>query len=229
MSASHTAPTLAELTTPVAMGYIPLGVVFGFLFVEAGGDPWLAIAASVWVYAGAAQFMMVPMLAAGLPLGAIALATLVVNLRHVFYGISLLKAVPLAGWRRWYCIFALTDETYAVLTALPEHLRGQKMVLLSALNQLWWVGGTALGVWAGSVVRLDLTGLDFVLAALFAVLAIEQWRAKRLVWPVWVAVLGYGAGYAIAPDQALVIAIGLSVLAGALVKPVQATAGGRNG
>ncbi|MBC2768363.1 AzlC family ABC transporter permease [Pusillimonas minor] len=229
MSARHTAPTLAELTTPVAMGYIPLGIVFGFLFVEAGGSPWLAIAASVWVYAGAAQFMMVPMLAAGLPLGAIALATLVVNLRHVFYGISLLKAVPLAGWRRWYCIFALTDETYAVLTALPEHLRGQKMVLLSALNQLWWVGGTALGVWAGSVVRLDLTGLDFVLAALFAVLAIEQWRAKRLVWPVWVAVLGYGVGYAIAPDQALVIAIGLSVLAGALVKPVSPTAGGSNG
>lgn len=229
MSVRQTVPALEELTTPVAMGYIPLGIVFGFLFVEAGGDPWLAIAASVWVYAGAAQFMMVHMLAAGLPLGAIALATLVVNLRHVFYGISLLKAVPPAGWRRWYCIFALTDETYAVLTALPEHLRGQKMVLLSALNQLWWVGGTALGVWAGSVVRLDLTGLDFVLAALFAVLAIEQWRAKRLVWPVWAAVLGYGVGYAIAPDQALVIAIGLSVLAGALVKPVSPTAGGSNG
>lgn len=229
MSVRQTVPALAELTTPVAMGYIPLGIVFGFLFVEAGGNPWLAIAASVFVYAGAAQFMMVPMLAAGLPLGAIALATLVVNLRHVFYGISLLKAVPLAGWRRWYCIFALTDETYAVLTALPEQLRGQKMVLLSALNQCWWVGGTVLGVWAGAVVQLNLSGLDFVLAALFAVLAIEQWRAKRLVWPIWVAVLGYGVGYVLAPGQALVIAIGISVLAGALVKPVPPQAGERNG
>src|SRR5690606_6661456 len=100
----------------------------------------------------------------------------------------------------------------------------QKMVLLSALNQCWWVGGTALGVWAGAVVQLDLSGLDFVLAALFAVLAVEQWRAKRVVWPIWVAVLGYGVGYLLAPGQALVIAIGLSVLAGVLVKPAPSRA-----
>ena len=86
--------SLLSLTTPVAMGYIPLGMVFGFLFVQAGGAAWLAVLSSIVVYAGAAQYMMVPMLAAGLPVGTIALATAVVNLRHVFYGLSLLDRLP---------------------------------------------------------------------------------------------------------------------------------------
>jgi hypothetical protein len=90
--------SLLSLTTPVAMGYIPLGMVFGFLFVQAGGAAWLAVLSSIVVYAGAAQYMMVPMLAAGLPVGAIALATAVVNLRHVFYGLSLLDRLPEQAW-----------------------------------------------------------------------------------------------------------------------------------
>jgi hypothetical protein len=112
---------LLSLTTPVAMGYIPLGMVFGFLFVQAGGAAWLAVLSSIVVYAGAAQYMMVPMLAAGLPVGAIALATAVVNLRHVFYGLSLLDRLPERRGLRWILAFCLTDETYSVLTALPQH------------------------------------------------------------------------------------------------------------
>src|SRR3546814_16126244 len=79
------------LTMPVAMGYIPLGMVFGFLFVQAGATAWLAILASILVYAGAAQYMMIPMMAACLPLSPIAMATLIINLRHMFYGLSLLS------------------------------------------------------------------------------------------------------------------------------------------
>ena len=75
---------MLALSVPVAMGYVPLGTVFGFLFVQAGAPWWLALLASLVVFAGAAQFMMIPMLAAGLPVASIALATLVVNLRHVF-------------------------------------------------------------------------------------------------------------------------------------------------
>ena len=198
------------------MGYIPLGAVFGFLFVQAGGAAWLALASSVLIYAGAAQFMMVPMLAAGLPLGAIGLATLVLNLRHVFYGLSLLNTLPHSRWRRWYCIFALTDETYSVLTALPAHERASRMTLLSALNQGWWVLGTALGAVLGAQAQITLTGLDFVLAALFAVLAVEQWRARHDAVPIWIAAAAYAIGWVIMPDQALAIAIALSLAAAAL-------------
>ena len=89
--------SVLSLTTPVAMGYIPLGTVFGFLFVQAGAEWWLAVLSSIVVFAGAAQYMMIPMLVAGLPVGAIALATLIVNLRHVFYGLSLLNKFPPHG------------------------------------------------------------------------------------------------------------------------------------
>lgn len=201
------------------MGYIPLGAVFGFLFVQAGGDAWLALLSSLLIYAGAAQFMMIPMLAAGLPLGTIALATLVLNLRHIFYGLSLLNHMPASRWQRWYSVFALTDESYSVLTALKPHDRTRRMALVCALNQGWWVLGTALGVLLGGRVQIGLTGLDFVLAALFAVLAVEQWRARRDVIPIWIALTAYAVALVVLPGQALASAIGLSLIATALRPP----------
>jgi 4-azaleucine resistance transporter AzlC len=201
------------------MGYIPLGAVFGFLFLKAGGSGWLALACSVFIYAGAAQFMMIPMLLAGASYGTLALATLVLNVRHVFYGVSLLHTLPGPRWQRWYSVFALTDETYSVLTTLPEPQRAHRMALVSALNHFWWVLGTALGVALGSAAQAHLAGLDFVLASLFAVLAVEQWRAKHTVAPILVAVVAYAAATFIAPANALAIAIGLSLLACAFLKP----------
>src|SRR5690625_1146705 len=154
-------------------------MVFGLLFVQAGGAAWLAVASSLLVYAGAAQFMMVPMLAAGIPMGSIVLATLVINLRHVFYGLSLLENMPAARWRRWYVIYALTDETWSVLTALPQQQRAEHMTALSALNELWWVGGTLAGALIGARAEVGLNGLDFALSALFALLGGVQWRSRR--------------------------------------------------
>ena len=192
--------SVLSLSVPVAMGYVPLGMVFGFLFVQAGAPWWLALTASVTVYAGASQFMMVPMLAAGLPLATITLATLVVNLRHVFYGLSLLHKLPVKPLARWYLVFALTDETYSVLTTLPTGTSTRQMVTVALLNQVWWVLGTLLGALIGAQAQIGLAGLDFALAALFAVLAVEQWRSADSAAPLWVAISSY--------------AIALSVLAG---------------
>ena len=218
----HNALSIPSLTAPVAMGYIPLGAVFGFLFVQAGGAGWLAIASSLLVYAGAAQFMMIPMLAASAPVSAIVLATLVINLRHVFYGLSLLTSMPTHWAQRFYSIFALTDESYSVLTALPAAERPHRMVLVCGLNQAWWVLGTSLGVLLGSQAQMGITGLDFVLAALFAVLAVEQWRARRDVIPIWIAIGAYAAAQIILPTQALSVAIGLSLVA-TLLRPTHKT------
>lgn len=201
------------------MGYVPLGMVFGFLFVQAGAAWWLAVLASVVVFAGAAQFMLVSMLAAGLPLTAIALATLVVNLRHIFYGLSLLDKLPLQRWARWYLVFALTDETYSVLTTLPAGTRTRQMVQVALLNQGWWVLGTLLGAVIGSRAQVPLVGLDFALAALFAVLAVEQWRSAHSAVPLWVALISYALAQAVMPQQALLIAIALCVLAGMVLAP----------
>lgn len=218
--APGTAPlSLLALTTPVAMGYIPLGIVFGFLFVQAGGAWWLAVLTSVLVYAGAAQFMMIPMVAAGLSVGSIALATLIVNLRHVFYGLSLLNKLPQGRLLRWYMVFGLTDETYSVLTSLPPHTRPERMFEVALLNQGWWVLGTLVGAVIGAQARIPLVGLDFALAALFAVLAVEQWRNSTSPAPLWTALAAYAVAYVLAPGHALVIAIGLSVGVGLLWQP----------
>ena len=211
--------SVLALTAPVAMGYVPLGTVFGFLFVQSGAAWWLALLASVFVFAGAAQFMMIPMIAAGLPLGSIALATLVINLRHVFYGLSLLDKLPPARLLRWYLIFGLTDETYSVLTSLPPGTAPATMARVALLNQGWWVLGTVIGAVIGAQAQVPLVGLDFALTALFAVLTVEQWRSNKSAVPLWVALAAYAGAYAVWPRHALVIAIGLSVLTGLLWNP----------
>ena len=215
---------LLSLTAPVAMGYVPLGAVFGFLFVQAGAPPWLALLTSLVVYAGAAQYMMIPMIVAGLSVGTVALAVAIVNLRHAFYGVSLLQRVPSRGPLRWALAFWLTDETFSVLTTLPAATPPRRMVLIAALNQGWWVLGTLLGAVVGAQATVPWSGLDFVLSALFAVLAVEQWRARSTSAPLWVALAAYALAQWLLPAHALVLAIALSLLAGALWRGPRADA-----
>ena len=200
------------------MGYIPLGTVFGFLFVQAGGEWWLAVCASLFVFAGAAQYMMIPMLAAGMSLGTIALATLIINSRHVFYGLSLLNRLPQRKLHRWYLMFGLTDETYSVITTLPAGTSDNKMVLVALLNQGWWVLGTLLGAVLGVQAKIDLAGLDFALVALFCVLTVEQWRARKSAAPLWVALVAFAIAYPLSAQHAMVISIGLSVAAAIILQ-----------
>jgi 4-azaleucine resistance transporter AzlC len=216
--------SVLALTAPVAMGYVPLGMVFGFLFVQAGAAWWLAVLTSVFVFAGAAQFMMIPMVAAGLPLGTIALATLIVNLRHVFYGLSLLDKFPSGKLLRWYMVFALTDETYSVLTTMPKTTSHRQMAAVALLNQAWWVLGTLIGAVIGAQAKVPLVGLDFALAALFAVLTVEQWRTRKNALPLWVAVASYAVAYVLAPPHALAISIALSIAVGIVRMPRLSTA-----
>src|SRR5690606_32532562 len=212
--ASPASLSLFSLTAPVAMGCIPRGMACGFLFVQAGASWVMALIASLVIYAGAAQYMMIPMLATGMPISAIALATLLVNLRHVFYGLSLLETFPKGRLLRWYTAFALTDETYSVLTTLPRDTPPQRMALLALLSQGWWVAGSLLGAIIGAQARVPLDGLDFVLCSLFAVLTVEQWRARQSALPLWTALISYALATVLIPDHALVLAIVLSIVTG---------------
>ena len=147
-----------------------------------------------------------------MPVSAIALATLIVNSRHIFYGLSLLDKLPPEKHLRWYMIFALTDETYSVLTILPPSTSHRQMALIALLNHFWWVLGSALGAVIGAQAKIELIGLDFVLAALFAVLTVEQQRSRRRSAPLWIALAAYAIAYPLAAKHALVIAIVLSTL-----------------
>lgn len=218
------AKALLSLSFPVAMGYVPLGAVFGFLLMQAGAAWWVGPLSSLLVFAGAAQFMAVPMLAAGVPIMPIAVATLIINSRHIFYGLSLLQRMPRNPLAKGYVIWALSDENYSIISALPASAPARQILGVVALNHFWWILGTLIGSVIGAQVGQAYAGIDFALTALFAVLTVEQWRTAGSFTPIVVAALAYFIAIAILPTQALVLSIALSLIAGVVIARREAQA-----
>jgi 4-azaleucine resistance transporter AzlC len=194
------------------MGYLVLGFAFGLLLSSQGlGWGW-ALGMSVVIYAGALQFAAVGFFAAKLGWVQVAIASLFINIRQAFYGLSLLKKFARTGWRKPYLIHALTDETYALLTtvSLPEGYSPKAVYLcLSALNHSYWVSGSVLGALAGGAVTFDTRGVAFSLTALFVVLAMENYRSRRQILPF---VIG-----AVASAIAMMLLSSANMLLGAIV------------
>lgn len=214
-------------TLPVMFGYLPLGAAFGILAVEIGIPVWGAVLMSLVIYAGAGQFLAVALLGAGAGLVEVAVATLMLNSRHLFYGLSLLKRFNGAGWRKPYMIFALTDETYSLLTSQSsltgqEASRGQSQGLsqdhdqafrICLLNQLWWVLGSLSGAVASAAIEFDSRGIEFALTALFIVLTLEQARRLRRWLPFAIALVCGITALVLLPDRHLLLgAIGSASL-----------------
>lgn len=179
-----------HLTLPILFGYIPLGVAFGVLFAAQLDYPWwVAPLMGLTIYSGAAQILAVGLISAGAGLTEVFVAMFVLNARHLFYGLSLLSHFRGAGWRKLYLIFGLTDETYSLLTARPRSRdRAAEQAIdfrITLLNQSYWVIGSAIGALLGEHIAFDSTGIEFVLVALFIVLAIEQYKALGEQWPLW--------------------------------------------
>ncbi|OIN07367.1 AzlC family ABC transporter permease [Oceanisphaera psychrotolerans] len=167
------------LTLPVMMGYLPLGAVFGVLWMNAGLSWYWAPLMSVIVYAGALQYLAVGMLTAGIGWIDLAVASLLVNFRHLFYGLSLYHLLPRGIIGRQYFIFGITDETYSLLSASGQVNNSKTALLVVLFNQSYWVLGTLVGILLARGLPPGLQGLDFALTALFTVLAVEQIRAKK--------------------------------------------------
>lgn len=215
MSLSPLNALVLRTSLPVMFGYLPLGAAFGVLFSELDYHWLYATAMGLFIYAGAGQFLAVGLLANQATLTEMAVATLLINSRHIFYGLSLISRMPNRGWRRLYQIFGLTDETYSLITAthLPANIdRGQFQLRITALNQLYWIIGCTLGAWLGSQLEFDTAGIAFVLPALFMVLTIEQYKHLRDIRPFIAALLiGFGTLLLISREQMLLIAILLSL------------------
>lgn len=166
-------------TIPVMTGYIVLGFGFGLVLHEAGYDALVALGMSAFIYAGSMQYMAVELLTGGASLAVMALTTLMVNARHLFYGVSMLDKYRGMGAAKPYLIFALTDETYSLVCQdalpVPQESRRAYYLLVSLLDQLWWVLGTLLGALAGTVLTISTEGVDFALTALFVTVLVEQW------------------------------------------------------
>lgn len=177
---------------PVLAGYIVLGFGFGILSEQNGYGIWWAIAMSVFIYAGSMQYVTVSLLASGASLITAALTALMVNARHLFYGITMIEPYKGAGKFKPYLIFGLTDETYSLVCSgkAPEgvnfHLYS---FFVSLLNQSYWVLGSLLGALAGALIPLDFRGVEFAMTALFLTVFVEQWKSTKNHIPAVIGVL----------------------------------------
>jgi len=203
-----------RLSLPVLFGYVPLGIAFGILFSELGYHWLYAGLMGLVIYAGAAQFLTVGLLANQAGLLEVFIAILLLNARHLVYGLALISNLTLKGSRRWYLIYALTDETYSLLTMLQagcDQQRARLQFRLAMLNHLYWVIGCTLGAWLGGQISFSTAGIEFALPALFMVLAIEQYRSIRRPGVFCFALATGLLALWISADNMLMLSIGMAV------------------
>ena len=177
---------------PVISSFIVIGISFGVVVQSRGYGALWAGAMSVFIYAGSMQFVALELMASGAGLLTAALTTVMVNLRHVFYGLSMIEQYKDMGKAKPYLIFALCDETYSLVCNPPELLPGEERVfylLVTAMDQSCWVLGSILGGLLGAALPFSTEGVDFALTALFVSVVAEQWLSSKDHTP---ALLGLG-------------------------------------
>lgn len=179
-------------TLPVLTGYLVLGFGFGIILKTSGYGILLAFAMSFFIYAGAMQYVAIGLITSGASLITVALTTLMVNARHLFYGISMLEKYRDTGKRKPYLMFSLTDETYSLVCGdHPTISLGERKnyyLFVSMLNQTYWVLGSVLGAVVGSFVKFNSEGIDFALTALFITVFVEQWLSTNQHTPAIIGV-----------------------------------------
>ena len=167
---------------PVMAGYVVLAIGFGILMKEAGYGLFWSFLMSFTIYAGSMQYVAVSLLSSGASLISAALTTLMVNARHLFYGVSMIDKYKDAGKKKPYLIFALTDETYSLLCGddYPEgEDRHWDSFFVSLFNQCYWVIGSIIGSILGSLITFNTAGIDFSMTALFVTVFVEQWLTAK--------------------------------------------------
>ena len=170
-------------TIPVMSGYFVLAIGFGILLKTKGYGWGWSVAMSAFIYAGSMQYLTIDLLCGGASLITTALTTLMVNARHLFYGISMVEKYRNTGKRKPYLIFALTDETYSLVSS-KEAIKDVKepkeyYFIVSLFNQMYWILGSIVGSLLGTVAEFNTEGIDFALTALFVTIFVEQWLTVK--------------------------------------------------
>lgn len=180
------------LTIPVLVGYLFLGFGFGVLLAKAGYNFLLAPFSALTVYSGSLQYAEVDLLKSGFSILSAIVMTIAVNIRHVFYGLSIIKQYNDIGKYKYFCIFGLTDETYSLVVSrpVPDGVdSGKFYFFITLLNHIYWISGCTLGGIFGQFVPFDSKGIEFVMTALFVVIFVEQWESCKDHLP---ALIGIG-------------------------------------
>ena len=204
-------------TIPVLAGYLFIGLAFGVMFADQGYNVIWAILMSLVVYAGSGQYLAVNFFVPGFSLLQAVFLTIMVNIRHVFYGLSLVERYNRFDWTRWYLIFGMTDETYSLIctTNVPEDVDEKKFLLsITFLNHMYWILGSVIGSLMATMIPFNSEGIEFAMTALFIVLFIELWyrRSNRLpeligVGSALLCLLTFGSGNFVLPTMLMIVAL----------------------
>ncbi|TWH51925.1 azaleucine resistance protein AzlC [Sporomusa sp. KB1] len=183
-------------TVPIFAGFLFLGIAYGIFMNSLGFSAMYPVLMSLTIFAGSMEFVAANLLLGAFdPINAL-LLTLMVNARHLFYGISMLDKYKGTGKKKFYLIFGLCDESFSInCTAdIPQDVdKGWFMFFVTLLNHLYWVLGAAIGGVFGSLVQFNTEGLEFIMTALFVVIFIEQWLKEKAHYS---ALLGLGLSLA---------------------------------
>ena len=209
-------------TVPVLSGYIVLGMGFGIVMQTKGYGVLWTLAMSVFVYAGSMQYFAIDLLCGGASLISTAISTLMVNARHIFYGISMVDKYKGTGKKKPYLIFALTDETYSLVCSGNEDMSKEQKhryyFLVSVFNHTYWVFGSVIGAVLGQIIPFSTEGIDFALTALFVTVFVEQWKSTKDHVPALIGVIAsvislviFGASDFLIPAM-IIITLALSLL-----------------
>ena len=207
-------------TIPVLTGYLFIGIAFGVMFADKGYNFLWAGLMSLLVYAGSGQYLAVNFFDPSVSFLQVIFLTFMVNVRHIFYGLSLLDKFKVSGKKKPYMIFSLTDETYSLyfLTKTPPDVdEGKFLFALATLNQSYWIVGSMIGALAGTLIPFNSKGIDFAMTALFIVIFVEQWFEKKNRFPAIVGVVAsliclliFGKDGFILPSMIVIMVILLS-------------------
>ncbi|MDF2987544.1 MAG: hypothetical protein K0R50_3054 [Eubacterium sp.] len=204
-------------TLPVLAGFLFLGVAYGILMKSIGYGAGWTFLMSFLVFAGSMQYVAITLLTTAFnPLYALFI-TLMVNARHIFYGLSMLEKFKNAGKLKPYLIFAMCDETFSILcSAKPKKDVDQNwfMFFIALLNRWYWIIGSVIGSLLGEYIKFSTKGLDFALTALFVVIFINQWREQKNHYPALIGVFSsiiclavFGKSNFVIPSMVLILTV----------------------
>ncbi len=190
----------------------PLGVAFGLLVMQAGLPWWVAPALSIAGFAGSLELLLIGMMVAMTPLATVALTTLLVNFRHVFYAFSFPLSIVKNPLAKFYSVYALIDEAYAVTAASRETWTPWRLLSMQLAFQCYWVFGGLTGVAIAALTPGHIEGLEFALCALFITLTLDAARTRQQVPSIVLAGLSFTFALIVSPDQALFVALVMFLL-----------------
>lgn len=203
-------------TIPIGIGFLFLGMSYGFMMQSKGFSVWYPFFMSMFIFAGSMEFVTANLLLSAFsPVAAFFLA-LMVNARHLFYGLSMLDKYKNTGWKKYYLIFGMCDESFSInyTAKIPEGIdKGWFMFWVTALNQFYWFSGSTIGGLLGSLLTFNTQGLEFVMTAMFVVIFLEQWLKEKKHWTAFIGMVAsilclvlFGADDFMIPTMVLILA-----------------------